>query len=133
LSDEKFFSEKVDFVKENEGSEVTEKEFEESRRYRCYRRCRYYHYHHRYYRRCYRRCYRVYLEDGTDLSNMEIAEFLASKPEQASETAEKEEEIQEEEYTENRRYRCYTYCRYVKYGHRYYKKCSYHCYRYRVE
>ena len=37
-----------------------EKEFEENRYYRCYRRCRYYRVHHRYYRRCYRRCYRTH-------------------------------------------------------------------------
>jgi hypothetical protein len=58
-SDVEFFSGQVEAVSESkpEETDITEKEFEESKNYRCYRRCRYYRYHHRVYRRCYRKCY----------------------------------------------------------------------------
>jgi hypothetical protein len=69
LNDVEFFKGNVELAEEAskstaEEKEVTEKEFEENRYYRCYRRCRYYRYHHRYYRRCYRRCYRTHYLEG---------------------------------------------------------------------
>jgi hypothetical protein len=54
MSDAEFFSKDVEQVSKSaaEDVEVTPKEFEEKNYYRCYRRCRYYTYHHRRYRRC---------------------------------------------------------------------------------
>jgi hypothetical protein len=133
LSDIEFFGKKNEIVNDEEGTEITEKEYTDNHRYRCYRRCRYYKYRHRWYKRCYRRCYRVRLDDGTDLSKLSDEKFFSSTPKKETETAEKEEEITEKEYQENHRYRCYTRCRYFKYRHRWYKRCYRRCYRVRLD
>ena len=115
---------------EEKEEEVSEKEFEENWRYRCYRRCRYYRLGHRVYRRCYRKCYR-YMENNK--LQMSDAEFFKSSVEQAEGAvakANEDTEITEKEFEENRYYRCYRRCRYYRYHHRYYRRCYRRCYRY---
>jgi hypothetical protein len=123
-SDVEFFSRQVESASESkpEETDITEKEFEESKNYRCYRYCKYYRYHHRVYRRCYRKCY--YLTPETE--KMTDAEMMTTlKP--ATQSEEKEVEVTEKEFEENR-YRCYRRCRYYRYGHRVYRRCYRKCY-----
>jgi len=123
--------------KTDKEEEITEKEYTENHRIRCYRRCRYYRYRHRVYKRCRRRCYRVRLAArklvaGADKTPKELTDEEFFKNWDALELVSENEagtEVNEKEFQENARYRCYRRCIYVRYRGRLYRKCRTKCYR----
>ena len=110
--------------------EISEKEFEENRYYRCYTRCGYFRYHGRLYRRCRRRCYRYSMENNNsvDLSDAEF--FKGGNVQLATNNEVENKEVTEKEFNENQYYRCYVRCYYYTRYHHRYRRCYRRCYRY---